>query len=335
MLTHLQKKRSILWLFLVFIFTFTLYQNNLTAQAAADTKVHFINVTNSTYKSGDATLIEYNGKYMLIDGGREATFNQLDKYLKAKCKKTNGKIVLDAVVITHNHIDHFGGIKKVIKSPDYQVNSIYYNKIGTITPDLKKCIDKVPNKKMVSTGSIISLENWKKGPSIYIYGPITDFTAGKEKIREDDVNNSSLIVRVTAPKLNALILGDLKNPGLQTFKTKYKAALDKTASSRSVKDNLYLNLFKNKYDVCKVGHHGIRAGKQGYTTDEMVIYNNMINADFYIVTTCDNNSQIDAFQSKLHSPCFDFYKYHDSSAFRFEQRGCLMLNGDFGICIRK
>ncbi len=77
-----------------------------TAQAAPDKaiKVHNIDVG-----QGSATLIQtMNGKNILIDTGWDFAGDRLNHYLKKVGVKR-----LDAMVITHRHMDHIGAVKNV------------------------------------------------------------------------------------------------------------------------------------------------------------------------------------------------------------------------------
>ncbi|WP_240374937.1 ComEC/Rec2 family competence protein [Bacillus piscicola] len=74
------------------------------AAAEAGLAVHFIDVG-----QGDSTLIVYNGKTMLIDGGPRDAGNKVVSYLKAV-----GVDHLDMLVATHSDADHVGGLVEVV-----------------------------------------------------------------------------------------------------------------------------------------------------------------------------------------------------------------------------
>lgn len=105
-------------------------------EAKAAEKVHFISV------NGDATLIESNGHFGLIDGGEDSenpsgkpilaglqgTEKHLLDYLRKNAKSSDGNIYLDFVVGTHAHSDHIGGLRHVIDQPDIKIGKIYLKK---------------------------------------------------------------------------------------------------------------------------------------------------------------------------------------------------------------
>jgi len=81
--------------------------------AAAELQVHFINVG-----QGDAILIDYRTVEVLIDGGE--TSPGVVPYLR---NYVDGD--LEAMVATHPHADHIGGLIDVLRS--FQVDNIYWN----------------------------------------------------------------------------------------------------------------------------------------------------------------------------------------------------------------
>ncbi|MCP1663098.1 beta-lactamase superfamily II metal-dependent hydrolase [Methanocalculus sp. AMF5] len=73
-------------------------------QPGSNLKAHFIDVG-----QGDAILIQYNGKNMLIDAGDRGKGDQVVAYLKRQ-----GVSRLEYVVATHPHADHIGGMTEVL-----------------------------------------------------------------------------------------------------------------------------------------------------------------------------------------------------------------------------
>lgn len=65
--------------------------------------VHFIDVGQA-----DSILLEYGGKFLLIDGG-----NREDGELVVSYLEQQGVQELEAVVCTHAHEDHVGGLPSV------------------------------------------------------------------------------------------------------------------------------------------------------------------------------------------------------------------------------
>ncbi len=71
-------------------------------------KVHFIDVG-----QGDATLIEQGGEFCLIDAGDSGSGDTVVNYLTAI-----GVDELDMIIMTHEHVDHIGGMVEVMENFD-------------------------------------------------------------------------------------------------------------------------------------------------------------------------------------------------------------------------
>lgn len=80
------------------------------AQGNSAVGVHFIDVG-----QGDATLIEDNGEFALIDAGPAANSEALVNYLRAA-----GVTKLRYLLMTHPHEDHIGGIPAVLEQVEVQ-----------------------------------------------------------------------------------------------------------------------------------------------------------------------------------------------------------------------
>ena len=67
-------------------------------------RIHFINI----HESGDATLLESNGKFALVDTGNLGYTNSRKYFLEYLDEL--GIKELEFIVLTHNHADHIGGM---------------------------------------------------------------------------------------------------------------------------------------------------------------------------------------------------------------------------------
>ena len=76
------------------------------AQAADDVWILFVNA-----KKGDAALISANGKFYLVDTGREENADALVSTLKEY-----GVDEIEGLFLTHSHNDHTGGLKAVAEA---------------------------------------------------------------------------------------------------------------------------------------------------------------------------------------------------------------------------
>ena len=87
-------------------------ETTVTTPSAALT-VHFIDVGQA-----DCALLECQGKYILIDGGNVADGQLVTDYLE-----NMGVTKLEAVIATHAHEDHVGGLPQVLAT--YETAAVY------------------------------------------------------------------------------------------------------------------------------------------------------------------------------------------------------------------
>ncbi len=237
--------------------------------------VDYIDVVNSNAESGDASLISYNNKYVLIDGGKSSAYiDKLKKFLVSVCNPTNGKIVLEAVIVSHNHSDHYGGIVKLLKDTNtFKVKKVIKSNVAPVTALNNAC----ENAESVKNITINSGKYQMKfgNASITVYPPTKKFSTGNASA---DVNNSSMIVIARGPNGNAdkhLFLGDLYYSGIQIAKSKYP--------------EIFANVSSSPYRSCKFAHHGHRGGGGGNLSSEVVSevewYKKNVNASAYYLST--------------------------------------------------
>jgi len=97
-----------------------LWASNYNHNNDGKTRVHFINVGR-----WDATLLEHNGHYGLVDVGKPGTSTTyLSNFLSGK--------KLDFVLITHEHDDHLGNILEVVNKYVYQGTKFYFVKYANL-----------------------------------------------------------------------------------------------------------------------------------------------------------------------------------------------------------
>ncbi len=145
---------------------------------------------------GDCTLIQDNGRNMLIDAGPRESVGSIEAVLNQ-----NGVSTIDALILTHNDADHIQGAINII--PDYNVQSIYMTDIERSTGTyylLSKAIDESnASVSYPKAGVTISF-----GTATYeVVGPALDANT----IYEEN-NSNSIIVRVTHGNDTFLFTGD-------------------------------------------------------------------------------------------------------------------------------
>ena len=177
---------------------------------------HFINVG-----QGDATVILSGDDCVVIDCGTYESGMTVVKYIEMYTDD------IDLLILTHPHEDHIGGavdvldsldVKKVIMPDVVSNTSIFNHVIGGIEDNGSEVL-RAEAGLNVSVGDI----------SVDILGPL--------KIDEDDLNNCSVITKVTTEDISLMFTGDAESKVEKQLLNKYDT---------SVLDA----------DILKVPHHG-------------------------------------------------------------------------------
>ncbi len=207
-------------LFMIFgdsesIDSFPAFGDSLNTETTDSMTVYYLDVG-----QGSSTLVESNGRYMLIDGGDRSHSSYVVSFMK-----NLGITTLDYIVVSHYHADHLNGIIGALEAfqcpvvicPDYEADSKLYQSF----------ISRVKDKNMEtihpSIGDTYTLGN----ADFSIISPV-DYTYTNE-------NNNSIGIRLTNGRDSFLFTGD--------------------AEAKSEEDicKLGINL---SCDVYAAGHHG-------------------------------------------------------------------------------
>lgn len=232
---------------------------NVSAASNAPYKIHFINVG-----SGDAILLESNGHFGLIDGG-EDTFNfntgghtdpegcqhQVKDYIKRIAGNANGKVKLDFVIVTHAHSDHIGGLREVLKDPNFTVERAYFkNYPDSYWKNLNSTEQSWDTQKQYSdfkricdAEGVTKVWNKKELDQSITLGRFTLKLFNTTLVSRSNMeeNENSLAVAVEANGKVALLTGDLNE---------LKNSNRESAVLKEVRST-YKNI-----DLLKLGHHG-------------------------------------------------------------------------------
>jgi len=188
---------------------------------------------------GDAHVIVKNNKVIIVDGGE---YNQGKKHLLPFLKK-HKYFFLDALLITHPHFDHYGGIIAILEDKTFKVKELYMNMPtkqqmkrewwGGKYRDLLY-IQKLAKKRGVKVlpieaGKVFWFSEDSYLKVLYVYDGI-DTPVGKT-----DLNDMSAIIMIYDYDHRFLLTGDLNN--------KLGKYLAKNAKDLQA-------------DILKVPHHG-------------------------------------------------------------------------------
>ena len=197
-----------------------------------DLYINFIDVG-----QGDSTLIttQFNKKILIDGGGSEfgSTFDVGEKtllpyLLKKKIHK------LDYVIISHFDSDHVGGILTILE--ELNVKQVLIPKQVEYSENYNKFLDIVKKRnikvKIVGEGNTINID---KNTYLDILWP------EEKQIKDNVLNNNSLIVRLCYKNFKMLFTGDIEEIAEQKLLQKYE------------------NTEKLTADILKVAHHGSKS----------------------------------------------------------------------------
>ena len=167
----------------------------------------------------DCTLVNCNGKFMLIDGGNAGNSSFLYSYLQQHAIE-----YLDYIICTHAHADHVGGL----------AGALNYAKVGTAFAPVTEYDSRTFEsfvKYLAEQGKQITVP--QPGETLDLGGAAVTFLAPISS--SDNPNNTSIVVRIEYGTTSFLFTGDAER----------EEEIEILESGRSVRST-----------VLKVGHHG-------------------------------------------------------------------------------
>lgn len=171
---------------------------------------------------GDAALICYQGRAVLIDSGEDTAAPRVFAALNFM-----GVAALDAVYLSHTHSDHIGGLTAVARS--LPVKQAY-------SASISKNKKNGENKIAALCGELgLPLERLKAGDTVPLSEDASFDILGPLVYDEDDDNDNSLVQRLNVHGRRLLFVGDMQ---FAEERTLLDAGVDLAA------------------DVLKVGNHG-------------------------------------------------------------------------------
>lgn len=178
--------------------------------------VHFIDVG-----QGDASLIESGGEYVLIDGGTGLAEDALVSYLK------NLKVErLRAVIATHPHEDHIGGLDKVLSS--FPTDAFYMPGRSAATACFERMLDAVDAQQLEVTIP-------EPGDRLSFGNGVLEFLSPALENSYEETNDFSIVTKLTIGDFTVLFMGD---------------------AGKTVERDLLRSGFNLDCDIIKLGHHG-------------------------------------------------------------------------------
>lgn len=232
----------VLWLFNLrdvlfqkkLIFASLIAANIFLFLSFAQSKNHPLRVTFLDVGQGDASVIQFpTGEVLVVDAGPiTADFDAGEKTVAPFLLK-NGITTITALLTSHPHADHLGGIPYLLKN---------FSVSETIDPNQKaesKLFQEYEHLKAATAQTsaeggmrLLSLPNVR----LYCFHPTEKFLDTDSSNRYSDLNESSVVFKLQYGTTSFLFTGDAEVPAEEHLSAVYKNFL--------------------KSDILKAGHHG-------------------------------------------------------------------------------
>ena len=175
---------------------------------------------------GDCAFLQSpSGKTMLIDGGPEGAFNEIDRFLTAR-----GIAGLDVVIASHLHADHIGGLIQVVDT--YAIGNFYYPPFDAESETYFDLLDALKESQAVVASPLAGVDTripWDDAVEVRVLAPYETIYS--------DFNDTSYILRISYGSTAVLFTGDA-------------TALSEKLAMKAQQDSCFAA------NVLKVGHHG-------------------------------------------------------------------------------
>lgn len=194
------------------------------AEADSEPELSDLTVTFIDVGQGDSALIQLpDGKVMLIDAGEASSSHDVLEALEAA-----GVDEIDYLIASHPHADHIGGMEAVLDA--YDVGEVWAPDAPGDTETYEGFLDAVDEEGLTITAA-------EEGAEIVSddAGYSVDVLAPADGTESEDMNDYSVIVRITYGDTSFLFTGD--------------------ATSQEVVD-----ASPGHVDVLKAAHHGSETG---------------------------------------------------------------------------
>jgi len=179
--------------------------------------IHFLKVG-----QGDAELVRLHRSTVLIDAGPGTrVIEEIDKVLPVYDR------TIDIAIVSHPSLDHIAGMMPVLER--YQVRLFVMTGVETTLAEYQKLKEIIKNSNIPVLYAIRGEKINFRTSEIAILFP-AKLLRGRE-VPKKDMNDTSIVARLSHPGLSALFTGDITSKAEKT-------------------------LFAEKTDILKVPHHG-------------------------------------------------------------------------------
>ena len=190
----------------------------IASEGSSNITISFLDVG-----QGDCSLLEVNGKTMLIDAGPSDAGPEI-----VRCLKNQNITSLDIVLSTHPHSDHIGGMPYVI---NHIKTGLFIDSGDPHTTPTYESLLKTINRQNIRYTTVRDGDTIDLDPGIQIR------VLNPPNIQGEDLNENSIVLKISAGPREILLMGDA---GITTEESLLTRGEDLRA------------------DILKVGHHGSR-----------------------------------------------------------------------------
>lgn len=186
-------KKRLLWIWMVLVAGIVAHMSLMRPLPPAEdntVRTHFIDVG-----QGDSEFIELpNGKTILIDAGEQESGETVVGYIRGL-----GHQQIDAVIATHPHSDHIGGLAEVLQA--FEIGSVYMPKKEHTSKAFVRLLDTIEEKE-------IPLYTARQGVVIFAEDDMKAELLAPVSNEYEDLNNYSAVLKVSYGKTGLLFTGD-------------------------------------------------------------------------------------------------------------------------------
>ena len=242
------KKILIFYLVIAILFLFKSFKENDQLKERPLFEAVFLNAG-----QGDSILMQAPDSYfqVLVDAGDGEALvieDKIEQYLPL------GDNMIDIIILTHPHQDHYGGLEYVLQ--EFDVGLFVYNGVNSEDSEFKKTLDSVRLKEIPILKSIrgqkISVDD---DFELEILHPYYSFD-----LEYKNLNNSSLVIDAKISGKRFLLMGDLEIKGERVL-------LNYLAQKKD---------YKYDFDLIKIGHHGSDTATSQELLEEITVKNAVI-----------------------------------------------------------
>jgi competence protein ComEC len=170
-----------------------------------------LRVTFLDVSQGNSAVVELpGGSIMLIDGGGfSGSSFDVGRYVLAPYLWHRRISRLDTMVLSHPHPDHYQGLSFV--AAHFPIKQFWHSNVSRTDPNIRGLLTTLADKKVVflSPADLASNQNIN-GVDVQILHPPPDFIGSSRTPTDKEINNLSLVVRLTYKDVSFLFPGDIE-----------------------------------------------------------------------------------------------------------------------------